>query len=256
VAVVDDCTREWLALVADGSNSGLRVARKPGTIIHLRGQRPDTIVSDKGTEYTSNTILLWADQSDVGWHHIAPGKPQQNGFIENFNGRLRDELPTKLCSARSPTPAQHWKSGGGITTPGDLTRSWAGGHQPPTHQSFAGDGIPRCATPKAPLRIPSLPPLQIPTTRPERTHHWIKLGGNVNHHSQADNLGQAFEPLEGIAQGGRVEGACRRRQVKLTLLPRAIGSTNSLNCNPSGQCSQSVFHVAAGLIRSTLASDP
>ena len=41
---------------------------------------------------TSNAILSWADVTGVGWHYIAPGKPQQNGFIESFNGRLRDEL--------------------------------------------------------------------------------------------------------------------------------------------------------------------
>jgi putative transposase len=45
-----------------------------------------------GTEFTSNAILGWADEAGVGWHYIAPGKPQQNGFIESFNGRLRDEL--------------------------------------------------------------------------------------------------------------------------------------------------------------------
>ena len=45
-----------------------------------------------GTELTSNAILGWADETGVGWHYIAPGKPQQNGFIESFNGRLRDEL--------------------------------------------------------------------------------------------------------------------------------------------------------------------
>jgi putative transposase len=43
-----------------------------------------------GTELTSNAILSWADETGVGWHYIAPGKPQQNGFIESFNGRLRD----------------------------------------------------------------------------------------------------------------------------------------------------------------------
>ena len=41
---------------------------------------------------TSNAILGWADATGVGWHYIAPGKPQQNGFVESFNGRLRDEL--------------------------------------------------------------------------------------------------------------------------------------------------------------------
>jgi putative transposase len=91
LAVVDDCTRECLALVADNSLSGRRVARELDDVISRRG-RPDIIVSDNGTEYTSNAILGWADDSKVGWHYIAPGKPQQNGFIESFNGRLRDEL--------------------------------------------------------------------------------------------------------------------------------------------------------------------
>ena len=63
---MDDCTRECLALVADSSLSGLRVARELDTIIRQRGRRPDTIVSDNGTEYTSNAILQWADQSGVG----------------------------------------------------------------------------------------------------------------------------------------------------------------------------------------------
>ncbi len=45
-----------------------------------------------GTEYTSKAILIWADETGVGWHYIAPGKPQQNGYNESFKGRLRDEL--------------------------------------------------------------------------------------------------------------------------------------------------------------------
>ena len=91
LTVIDNCTRECLALVADTSLSGRRVARELDAIIGQRG-RPDTIVSDNGTEYTSNAILGWADETGVGWHYIAPGKPQQNGFNESFNGRLRDEL--------------------------------------------------------------------------------------------------------------------------------------------------------------------
>jgi putative transposase len=91
LTVIDNCTRECLALVADTSLSGGRVARELDAIIAQRG-RPDTIVSDNGTEYTSNAILGWADDTGVGWHYIAPGKPQQNGYNESFNGRLRDEL--------------------------------------------------------------------------------------------------------------------------------------------------------------------
>ena len=78
-----------------------------------RGRRPDTIVSDNGTELTSNAILGWADETGVGWHYIAPGKPQQNGFIESFNGRLRDELlkPEPLfyemaCQALDVAPSE------------------------------------------------------------------------------------------------------------------------------------------------------
>jgi putative transposase len=90
LTVVDDCTRECLALVADTSLSGLRVARELDRLITRRG-KPKMIVSDNGTELTSNAILNWSDEAHVEWHYIAPGKPMQNGFIESFNGRLRDE---------------------------------------------------------------------------------------------------------------------------------------------------------------------
>jgi transposase InsO family protein len=50
------------------------------------------IVSDNGTEFTSNAILAWARDHGVEWHYIAPGKPMQNGYTESFNGRMCDEL--------------------------------------------------------------------------------------------------------------------------------------------------------------------
>jgi putative transposase len=91
LTIVDDCTRENIALIADTSLSGLRVARALDHLVAERG-RPKMIVSDNGTEFTSNAILRWADETRVDWHYIAPGKPIQNAFIESFNGRLRDEL--------------------------------------------------------------------------------------------------------------------------------------------------------------------
>jgi len=60
-------------------------------LIGARG-KPRMIVSDNGTEFTSNAILSWAKDHRVEWHYIAPGKPMQNGYIESFNGRMRDEL--------------------------------------------------------------------------------------------------------------------------------------------------------------------
>ena len=50
------------------------------------------IVSDNGTEFTSNAMLAWAHDNNIVWHFIPPGKPMQNGFCESFNGRMRDEL--------------------------------------------------------------------------------------------------------------------------------------------------------------------
>lgn len=50
------------------------------------------IVSDHGTQFTSNALLGWAQENRVTWYFIAPGKPMQNGFCESFNGRMRDEL--------------------------------------------------------------------------------------------------------------------------------------------------------------------
>ena len=91
MTVVDDCTRECLALIADTSLSGARVAREAATLFYARG-KPQTVVSNNGTEFTSNAILTFTDDCKIDWHYIAPGKPTQNAFIDSFNGRLRDEL--------------------------------------------------------------------------------------------------------------------------------------------------------------------
>ena len=89
--IVDDVTRECLAAIPDTSISGRRVARELTDLIERRGT-PGLIVSDNGTEFTSRAVLAWAQESQIDWHFIAPGKPMQNGFCESFNGRMRDEL--------------------------------------------------------------------------------------------------------------------------------------------------------------------
>lgn len=89
-AVVDDFSRECLALVPDTSLSGLRMTRELDAIIRQRG-KPKTIVSDNGTEMTSMAVLQWCQETNIEWHYIAPGKPMQNAFIESFNGSFRDE---------------------------------------------------------------------------------------------------------------------------------------------------------------------
>ena len=89
--IVDDVTRECLAAVPDTSISGARVARELTRLIEQRG-KPQMIVSDNGTEFTSNAILSWAAEWRIDWHYIAPGKPMQNAYVESFNGRMRDEF--------------------------------------------------------------------------------------------------------------------------------------------------------------------
>ena len=89
--VVDDVTRECLRAVPDTSISGKRVVRELTALIAERG-RPGMIVTDNGTELTSNAVLQWCSDAKIEWHYTTPGKPTQNAFVESFNGRMRDEL--------------------------------------------------------------------------------------------------------------------------------------------------------------------
>jgi putative transposase len=141
LCVVDDFTRECLALVADTSLSGARVARELTGLIGQRG-KPLMVVSDNGTELTSSAILGWSQEHRVGWHYIAPGKPTQNAFAESFNGRLRDEclnetLFTSMAHARAElaswrrdynTVRPHSKLGG--KTPAEIAGQRVRGHAP------------------------------------------------------------------------------------------------------------------------------
>jgi putative transposase len=105
MTLVDDFTRECHGLVVDTSLTGMRVARELDRIAELRNY-PCMIVSDNGTELTSNAILAWQQERGVEWHYIAPGKPMQNGFVESFNGRLRDECLKEHLFA-NPKEARH-----------------------------------------------------------------------------------------------------------------------------------------------------
>lgn len=89
--VMDDVARECLAAVVDTSISGVRVVRELAQLVVVHG-KPTTIVSDNGTELTSNAVLSWSREVGIDWHYIAPGKPTQNGTVESFNGRMREEL--------------------------------------------------------------------------------------------------------------------------------------------------------------------
>jgi putative transposase len=147
LAVVDDFTRECLCLVADTSLSGARVARELDGIIARRGP-PHGVVSDNGTELTSMAILKWSQARGVAWHYIAPGKPQQNAYIESFNGRLRDEclnetLFTTLGQARAVLEA--WRRDYNEVRP----------HSALGNRAPASIRLPSCSPASRPLRAAS-----------------------------------------------------------------------------------------------------
>jgi len=182
LAIVDDFTRECLVLVADTSLPGLRVARELDTVIAIRG-RPGTIVSDNGTELTSMAILRWSQERQIAWHYIAPGKPQQNAFIESFNGRLRDELLNEtlfssLAHAREALSI--WKDDYNTIRPhsglGNLTPAAYANRSAPDKQR---DGTQRYTEGSAPRPVPNgLKSIW------DSAHRWMKEGAQVTFRTQ------------------------------------------------------------------------
>ena len=90
MSVVDECTRECLTLEVDTSFASPRVTRALEMILTER-EKPLAIRCDNGPEFTSRHFLSWCIERRIELVHIQPGKPQQNGYVESFNGKLRDE---------------------------------------------------------------------------------------------------------------------------------------------------------------------
>jgi len=90
LSVVDAFTRECLALEADTSLGSDRVTRVLERLIDERGL-PENVRTDNGPEFTSRRMLGWAEERKINLVHIQPGRPMQNGHVESFHGRLRDE---------------------------------------------------------------------------------------------------------------------------------------------------------------------
>lgn len=88
--IVDDYTRECLAIEVDTSLPGLRVAQVLQRLAELRGL-PKSITVDNGPEFAGRALDAWAYQVGVKLSFIRPGKPVENAYIESFNGKFRDE---------------------------------------------------------------------------------------------------------------------------------------------------------------------
>ena len=92
LTVVDQFTRECVALVADVSMNGSKVASALNKARRERNTLPESITVDNGSEFSSKCLDVWAVENGVTLAFIRPGRPVENGFIESFNGRLRDEF--------------------------------------------------------------------------------------------------------------------------------------------------------------------
>lgn len=133
--IVDDFTRECLRIEVDTSIGGARVARVLDQLLAERG-RPRMVLTDNGPEFTGRALDQWAYVNGVGLDFIEPGKPQQNAYIESFNGKLRDECLNEhwfvgLGEARAMTAAYGRQyntdrphSGLGNQTPEEFARGW------------------------------------------------------------------------------------------------------------------------------------
>ena len=92
LTVVDQFSRECVLLAADRSMSGAKVAEALQRVIEGEGAVPESITCDNGSEFAGRVLEAWAIEHGVQLVFIRPGRPVENGFIESFNGRLRDEF--------------------------------------------------------------------------------------------------------------------------------------------------------------------
>lgn len=90
LVIVDDATHESVAIVAEHSMGGDHLVRVLDQVCAQRG-RPSAIRTDNGPEFSGKAMLTWAHRNGITLRPIEPGKPNQNAYVESFNGRLRDE---------------------------------------------------------------------------------------------------------------------------------------------------------------------
>ena len=91
LTAVDQFTRECVELEADRAMTGMKVAQALNRAKLERGSLPESITVDNGSEFCSRALEAWAMANEVRLCFIRSGRPVENGFIESFNGRLRDE---------------------------------------------------------------------------------------------------------------------------------------------------------------------
>jgi putative transposase len=181
LSVVDAYTRECLALEADTSLGSGRVTRVLERLIGERG-RPENLRTDNGPEFTSRRLLGWAEDWKVGMVHIQPGRPMQNGHVESFHGRLRDEC---LNASWFPYTERRKKHPGKLAAGVQLRASAqlarlqdAGGVPAESRLSRCGKQttLPTSAQPRLRRLRDNL---KAKPKRGNSSHHWVRNRGQV-----------------------------------------------------------------------------
>lgn len=111
LTIVEDFTRQCLAIEVDTSLGGARVVEVLERLA-LQIGLPKTITTDNGPEFTGKALHLWAQASGVHLHHIQPGKPTQNAFVESFNGTFRQDCLNQHwfdSVAQAQLLIEHWR---------------------------------------------------------------------------------------------------------------------------------------------------
>ena len=111
LSLVDEYTRECLVLHADGRLGGADVRRILGRVAGRRGA-PNMIRSDNGSEFVCKALADWLPSIGTEPIPVAPGSPWQNGFVESFHGRLRDEFLERHVGGR--------RAGEGVVVPSGI----------------------------------------------------------------------------------------------------------------------------------------
>ena len=186
-SVVDAFTRECLALETDTSLPSQRVTRVLGRIVEQRGA-PKFLRSDNGPEVSSRQYLAWCVERSIATIHIQPGKPRQNGHVESFHGRLRDECLNaswfwnlwdarrKIASWRIEYNQQRPHSALNYRTPAEFAHDWT---------QAASPSACRNTTPLEPPQGQALRAPAAALTRPRlRGEPTLQEGGATNYAPQ------------------------------------------------------------------------
>jgi len=178
LTVIDQFTRECLALVADSALNGQRVALALSHIVAERGT-PQSITADNGSEFAGRAMDAWSYQYSVHLEFIRPGKPVDNSYIESFNGRLRDEclnvetffdlhdVKEKLSRWQLDYNQVRPHSALGDRAPEEFVREWQASSAAPLRTAGPANNLPSgaahgsdSADPK-PLQLSGSPPVKM-----------------------------------------------------------------------------------------------